>query len=69
MDKIFLTEIELEKYLASLGVPMSIHKIRKDRLIGKGFPFYKIKGKIVYKKTEVDKEIDSSKIIPKNISA
>ena len=65
MESVFFNENELCDYLDKMGISMSVHKVRKDRLRGVGFPWHKINGKIFYKKEDIHNHINQSRIIPK----
>ena len=65
MESVFFNENDLCDYLDKMGISMSVHKVRKDRLRGSGFPWHKINGKIFYKKEDIDNHINQSRIIPK----
>ena len=56
----YMNETEAAEYMS-----LSVHKLRKDRREGKGVPYSKASGKIIYDRDEIDKFISNSKIIPK----
>jgi len=66
MNKEYMDENEAVKYLASIGISVSVHKLRKDRSNGKGFPYHKVDLKVYYSKVNIDSYIEASKITPKS---
>ena len=64
MEEGYITEQEAVKYAASLGFKVSVHKLRKDRMNNKGFPYYKPELRILYKKSDILAYLEASKVIP-----
>ena len=60
MEEKYMNEIEMSKYTT-----FSVSKLRQDRVRGKGFPYTKISGRIVYDKALVDSIISENRVTPK----
>ena len=66
MEKDYMDESQAVEYLSSIGISVSVHKLRKDRSKGKGFPYHKVDLKVYYSRVNIDAYIEASKIIPKS---
>ena len=65
MNTEYIDEHEAVKYANSIGLKVSVHKLRKDRINNRGIIHYKFDGKVYYTKADIDSHIQDGKIIPK----
>ena len=61
----YINEHEAVEYANSIGLKVSVHKLRKDRINDRGINHYKFDGKVFYTKADIDLYIQESKIITK----
>ena len=66
MSSEYIDEYDAVEYANSIGLKISVHKLRKDRINNKGIIYYKFDGKVYYTKADIDSHIQSGKIIPKS---
>lgn len=57
----YLVEAETAKY-----IKRSVHTLRKDRHLGKGLPYVKLGGQVLYRRVDVDRYLEDHVIQPAN---